>query len=633
VVIQLMVDVECYPNYFLALFLRSDGKHKAFEKYDGHPLPREQMADLMMASDVELVSFNGNNYDILMCRLAIAGAANDELKEASDDIITNNLRPWQFYRKYELLEKNFNHVDLIEVAPGQVGLKIYGGRLHSKRLQDLPYPPDEVLTREQMVEVKTYCKNDVHVTRELAEFLKQQVDLRRSMSEQYGVDLRSKSDAQIAEAVLKAEYKRLVGEDPPKTEIRYGSFKYEPPAYIRFQTDQLKQSLETIRAADMVIQKTGHVKMPPEIEKMVIEIGGSRYKIGIGGLHSQESSVAHFSDDENVIIDRDVASYYPNLMLNMGMSPPSFGEQFTPVYRAILERRLAAKAAGDSVTADALKIVLNGTFGKTSNKYSLLYSPKMMIRTTLTGQLSLLMLIEMVEIYGIPVVSANTDGVVMKCPRDKEPVLNKIISKWEKLTNLETEETRYSALYSRDVNNYIAIKEDGKVKAKGVYVESTHSRPGIAKNPQNEICSLAAIEYLKSGKSIKETLLECRDIRKFLTLRTVNGGAFKPDYDLGKVIRWYYAKGELGTIHYLTNGNKVPRSRGAKPLMDLPEEFPTDIDYKWYAKECVEILMDIGAIPRPEVPKIPRKNSKAWKELVESGQIEENDEGKWVWAS
>jgi len=629
--VRVIVDVECYPNYFLVLLRRPDGKCRAFEKFKGCNLDRAALAEVMLAPGVELVSFNGNSYDILMVRLAIAGAPCDELKDASDDIIVNSLRPWQFYRKYEIKEMHFNHVDLIEVAPGQVGLKIYGGRLHCKKLQDLPYPPDTVLTREQMVEVREYCKNDLIVTEELSGFLSEQVDLRRRMSEQYGVDLRSKSDAQIAEAVLKAEYERRTGESPPKSEIRYSEFNYEAPGYVKFLTPTLQNCLETICSSPMVIQKTGHVKMPPAIDKMAIDIGGSRYKIGIGGLHSQESSVAHIADEEVVLIDRDVRSYYPNLMLNLGMSPPSFGDSFTPVYRDILERRFAAKDSGDTITADSLKITLNGTFGKTSNKYSLLYSPKMMIQTTLTGQLSLLMLIEMLEMCQIPVVSANTDGVVIKCPSGKQDLLNAVIAKWEKRTNLETEEARYKALYSRDVNNYIAIKEDGKVKAKGMYVESVHGRPGISKNPQNEICAYAVIEYLRNKKSIKQTLLECRDIRRFLTLRTVNGGAVKPGYSLGKVVRWYYAKGEEGTINYRTNGNKVPRSRGAKPLMDLPDEFPTDVDYKWYAKECVAILMDIGAIPRPEVAKIPRKNSKAWNELVVTGKIEEDDEGKWVW--
>ena len=198
---QLIVDVECYPNYFLVLFRRPDGKCRAFEKYDGHPLDRAGLAKVMTAEGVELVSFNGNGYDMLMCRLAMAGAPCDELKDASDDIIVNGLRSWQFYRKYELKEIPFNHVDLIEVAPGQVGLKIYGGRLHCQKLQDLPYPPNMVLTRDQMIEVREYCKNDLGVTEELRKFLSEQVELRRRMSEQYNVDLRSKSDAQIAEAV------------------------------------------------------------------------------------------------------------------------------------------------------------------------------------------------------------------------------------------------------------------------------------------------------------------------------------------------------------------------------------------------------------------------------------------------
>jgi hypothetical protein len=93
----------------------------------------------------------------------------------------------------------------------------------------------------------------------------------------------------------------------------------------------------------MVIEETGHVKIPKEIADMKIEIGGNKYKIGIGGLHSQESEVCHISDKHNLLIDRDVASYYPNLMLNMNMSPGSFGDHFQTVYRKILDERLFAK--------------------------------------------------------------------------------------------------------------------------------------------------------------------------------------------------------------------------------------------------------------------------------------------------
>lgn len=626
---RLFVDIECYKNYFLLLFTDSNGRSKAYEMFEGDrsKFNRQEIFKLINHKDVELITFNGNSYDIPMLTMALAGYSNDMLKDASDHIITKNLRPWTFYKMFGLADPELNHIDLIGVSPGIVSLKIYGGRLHSPKLQDLPIAPDATLTRAEADIIKKYCKNDTLVTRDLYNELRQQIDLRRTMSEEYKVDLRSKSDAQIAEAVLKAEYARLTGDIPQKTEITYTSFYYEPPAYVKFITEDLQDKLEVIKKSEMVIEdKSGHVKMPKSISDMKISIGNTSYKIGIGGLHSQESEMCHKADDDTLLIDRDVASYYPNLMLNMGMSPPSFGEHFSAVYRKILDNRLEAKRSGDKVKSRPLKIVLNGAFGKTSNRYSLLYSPKMMIRTTLTGQLSLLMLIEMLESLGIPIVSANTDGVVIKCPVAKKPILDKVIAKWEARTNLETEETVYSALYSRDVNNYIAIKPDGSVKTKGVYGSS-----GIWKNPQNEICSIAVSEFLSKGTPCAQTIRSCDDIKKFLTIRTVNGGAIKDDIVLGKAVRWYYAKGVTSAIHYLKNGNLVPRSEGAKPLMDLPDEFPSDVDYKWYEDECKDMLLSLGAIVRPVVEKLPRKNSKAWKALFEAGEIFENKKGKWEW--
>ena len=151
------------------------------------------------------------------------------------------------------------------------------------------------------------------------------------------------------------------------------------------------------------------------------------------------------------------------------------------------------------------------------------------------------------------------------------------------------------------------------------------------KSPQNEICSDAVKQYLVDGTPVEESVRKCTDIRKFITLRTVQGGAVKEGYTLGKAIRWYYAKGVEGAITYKTNGNTVPRSEGAKPIMDLPDELPDDVDYDWYIRECREILMSLGVVKRPELPKIPRKNSKAWKELVEEGRIVEGSKGKWIW--
>jgi len=310
----------------------------------------------------------------------------------------------------------------------------------------------------------------------------------------------------------------------------------------------------------------------------------------------------------------------------MNMRPGGFGEHFNTVFAKILEERLEAKHSGNTVKANSLKIVLNGTFGKTSSKYSALYAPEFMIRTTISGQLTLLMLIEALERYGVSVVSANTDGIVIKCPRAKRDDVNLIISRWEKRTGLKTEETVYKALYSRDVNNYIAVKEDGKAKAKGVYAPVS-----LSKNPQTPICAEAVMKYLTEQVPIEVTIRDCPNVVKFLTLRTVNGGAEKGGEKLGRVIRWYYAKGETGAVHYVSNGNMVPRTEGAKPLMLLDDALPDDIDYDWYIRECEEILMSIGAKPRPFVEKLPRRNSKAWKELLQDGKIREISSGKWGW--
>ncbi len=623
---QLFLDVECYPNYFLALFVDQDGRAKAFEMYDGKPLDTDGLRKYLTHPQLEIVTFNGNYYDIPICTLAVNGADCAALFKATERIITQDMRPWDFYRAYTLLELDVNHVDLIEVAPGMVSLKIYGGRMHCKKLQDLPHEPGTVLTSEQMVEVKTYCYNDLFTTITLATTLKGQVDLRRAMSETYGVDLRSKSDAQIAEAVLKSDTQKITGEAVKRVPISYTSFFYNPPAYIKFITKDMREKLEIIKTSEMVIKDSGHVEMPKAIENMKIEIAGKAYKVGIGGLHSQESEVSHYAADDEEISDVDVTSYYPNLMLNMQMVPPAIGEHFPTVFRNILTERVAAKRAKDKVKDLALKIVLNGTFGKTSSKYSVLYNPEMMVRVTLTGQLSLLMLIELFEYKGISVLSANTDGIVVKYKKDQKPLFEKCVKVWEQASNLNMEYTYYRSIHNRDVNNYIAVKTDGSVKTKGVYAAS-----GLQKSPQNEICAEAVVKNLVDGVPVEDTIRGCQDIRKFITLRTVQGGAVKEGYTLGKAIRWYYAKGEPGVIVYKTNGNTVPRSEGAKPCMDLPDTLPDDIDYDWYIREAKEIMMAIGVIPRPFVPKIPRKNSKAWKDLVDQGLIVEGNKGKWVW--
>lgn len=268
--------------------------------------------------------------------------------------------------------------------------------------------------------------------------------------------------------------------------------------------------------------------------------------------------------------------------------------------------RLKAEQRQCQDIAETLKITSNGSFGKFGSPYSVLYSPDLMIQTTVTGQLGILMLIEELELRGFEVVSANTDGFVTKVPRERRWEFEAVIGDWEWDSGFGTEETEYRALHSRDVNNYVAIPADGsKAKLKGAYTLGGPGQPGAAgmkKNPTNEICIEAVVAYLKDGVPLYETIHKCRDIRKFVTIRKVKGGAVKDGEPVGKVIRYYYAAGVQGTINYANNGNTVPKTEGAKPLMELPDEFPSDVDYSWYLREATAMLQDAGVeLPDPSL--------------------------------
>lgn len=602
---ELVMDIECYRNYFLVMMKEVEsGRRAVIEMYEDEPLDRQRIARLFRTH--RIFTFNGNNYDMLMIALAMQGADCDTLKDASDRIIVAGLKPWQFRDMYGVDLPGFvDHIDLMEVAPGTGSLKLYGGRMHSRRLQDLPIEPDALITPEQREELIRYCENDLDTTIDLRRALAKQIDLRVNMSVEYGLDLRSKSDAQVAEAVIKSQVESALGRRVDRPTIDPGAyFNYKPPRFLNFQTPLLRDTLDRIRHAKFRIANDGKVLLPDVLKDAEVKIGNSIYRMGIGGLHSSEKSVTHLSDDEYLLIDRDVTSYYPYLILTCQLAPKQLGISFLDIYKGHVDARVAAKMAGDKVGADSRKIMVNGTFGKLGSPYSIFYSPELLIQVTLTGQLSLLLLIEAVELAGIEVVSANTDGFVSKVPRDRIDDFNSIVLDWEMDTGFTTEETRYAGLYSRDVNNYLAVTESGDVKVKGVYAP-----PGLMKNPTNEICTDAVAEFLRSGTPIEETIRDCYDIRKFLTVRTVKGGAVKDGNFLGRVVRWYYAFDERGTIKYVTSGNNVPRSDGARPLMELPDEFPHDIDYDWYIREAYGMLRDIG-YPDHALPTMPYSDRK-----------------------
>ena len=649
------MDTECYVNYWLCAF----DSGEEFEMFDGHPLDISGLRKALTRYTV--VSFNGLKYDMPMIAEALRGATCAELKATSDAMIRDGMQSWQLGIESPY---GIDHIDMMLIAPGAGGLKAYGAKMHTRRLQDLPIEPGAIIGLFDRLKLREYCRNDLVLTHESYDYFPAQIQLRRDMSETYDIDLMCKSDAQIAEAIIR----KLSGTKSNGEGIQPGrTFKYKIPEWIRF-TDL--DVLDVINSSVFTISDTGKVLMPDRLTNTIIIIAKGGYTIGMGGLHSNESGVTHLADEKNLLADFDVASYYPELIRKTGIEPPLLRGFFKGLYYGWIDDRLRSKGEvsrlkkepkNDANVAEikrqlsdsnSKKIILNGSFGKLGSPFSVLYAPDELIQVTITGQLALLMLIEMLEVAGIPVISANTDGIILHCPRNLEWLALDITQYWQDNTGFTLERTDYSAVYSRDVNSYVAVTLDGSVKRKGEAFAEPLPGPSGWPNPSGEICKEAMIAYLTKGTPLEDTIMACTDIKKFLHVRNVKGGGVlaktevqpkktsikhmvatvasdgwvevyakhwydaKWDHDctrilvlgeayaevtarhddeyLGKVVRWYYGVNSISTILNSKSGNLVPLTNGCVPMMELVDTLPDDIDYQRYINKAQSLLVDVG---------------------------------------
>ena len=578
-------DVECYANYFYVLF-KTYGANATKHEFRMHNGKKDGDLAVLRAifKNQQIVSFNGINYDMWIIGAYLSGYTNAKLKQLSDDIIVKGMRSWVLIDHHpDIKIPASDHIDLVGATPLQAGLKVYGCRIHSPKLQDLPIDPSATISESDAALLERYCENDVDVTKQIYDELRPQIELREAMTKIYSVDMRSKGDAQIAEAI----FKQRLEEEGIKVERVRGAikpFKYKPPEFIRFTSSDLQKVLLCVEQAEFAVNDKGSVVLPDSLGQ-VIDYAGAHYKLGIGGLHSQEKhQVVKVEGDH--LGELDVASFYPSIILGQSLHPDHLTDKFCEVYRAIYDERLEAKHNGNKVVADTLKIVLNGSYGKFGSKYSFLYAPKLLIQTTLTGQLSLLMLIELVTEAGALVTSANTDGINVKFSSLNAKAVMRAKDRWERVTGYVLEWTPYQAVYSESVNSYIAIKVGG-TKAKGLY-EAGSIRKGYAA----QVCNEAIIAHLRCGTPIEDTINGCDDIREFLTMRGVKGGAVWRDEALGKVVRWFVST-EGEPIRYASNGNKVAGSDGAYPMMDMAP-MPDHLDRAAYVEMAKRKLKRLG---------------------------------------
>lgn len=641
---HLIVDCEIIgdkkPVFLIGCKIKETGKRMAFWHHRKGDM--EKFEKLLLSGKYTVLTFNGENFDRPLIAAALMGYGPEALKQLANEIITEQIRSWQTYKLYELDFIEYDHIDLIDVAPGvMISLKTYAGRMSHPSMMDMPVAHDVDPTAKQIQIIEDYCLHDLDVTEALLDTLSEEMSLRYRLSAEYGIDLRSKSDAQIAEAILK----KKVGISNGEKHIPH-FVNYQTPNFIQSKNPVIKELIDLCNQHEFKIDRRNGSPEAPEFLKDPVHIGKGTYQMGIGGLHSTHDTKMHLeASDKLMLSDFDVASYYPNIMMKAGLVPKlggNKGEKFIEEYRKIYEQRIAAKRAGDKVVANSLKITLNGTFGKLGNLYCSFYSPDLLLAVTITGQLNLLCLIDELEkIKGVEVRSANTDGVLVAYPPATRERVLKVFAANAKRTGFEYEETPYKTYAAKDVNNYIAIKQDGKAKRKGLYAIA-----GVQemKNPTMEVCSNMAVDYLTSGILPEEAIKKYTDIRDFVSIRNVKGGCIqhtkyievddwvntapgewrRPCWSamkasekrksrpkpiqvgvggtpLGRVARWYMTKDILppitsmsNEIEGLSNGSQVAKTEGSRACMTLPKKLPKDLNYQWYINETYSILNDLG---------------------------------------
>jgi DNA polymerase elongation subunit (family B) len=277
--------------------------------------------------------------------------------------------------------------------------------------------------------------------------------------------------------------------------------------YVKFETKQLKDFLIQIKKTKLGTQDNF---------KEHIHFYDNVYSFMRGGLHTENKPEVFESDDEYEIIDWDVASYYPAIIINSGKYPAHLGKAFLNGYKKMFERRLELKPKAKTDRrikgiVGALKLAVNSVYGKSSDMLSWIYDRQLTMFTTITGELSLMMLIEKYELNDIHVISANTDGVTIKVRKDLIPKMHEINSWWCDATQYILERTDYSKIIFSTVNDYLAIMPDGYVKKKGDFLTDFE----LHKNKSARIVPIALEQYYVNNIPVKETIMNHKNLYDF----------------------------------------------------------------------------------------------------------------------
>lgn len=420
----------------------------------------------------------------------------------------DNIDAWKHW-KYQIWFDTFDILTMLYSNKLRVGLKEIQVTMQYPNVQEFVCDWTKPLPLEDFDSMIDYNINDIESTSELLNRCKKDVDLRIAIEDEYGVRVLSKDGVNIGMKILTQKYLEKTGltwwdikdlRSPmsviPLKDVILPFIKYDSPILQRVLDDMKNQIVSPGRKG---------------YENKFV-FNNLRYSVGVGGIHSVNSPEIIIPRDDEMLIDIDVASLYPSMLIEYEFYPKHLGKEFLEVYKQIKDERIEAKHNGDKVKNETLKLALNGLSGNLQNEHNFCYSPFAVMQIRINGQLLLLMLAEKLTQIGCRIVQANTDGLFVLLKKDVYSKVNSICREWEQLTKLTLEEDRFKAMYQYAINDYFAITEDNKVKEKGMFITAVKLGKGLTP----KIIPKAIISFFKDGIPVEDTIKNCTDIRDFL---------------------------------------------------------------------------------------------------------------------
>lgn len=608
----LVYDIESFPNLFTCSILNSENnKLITYEISEG----RNDLGKIVMLFQLKefyFCGFNNRSYDDVIINYLIIKF--DDLrykpifeltwliKSMSDKIIKEPVANWVDY-KHAYLFNSFDLMTMSFSAKNRVGLKELEVTMGFPNVMEYEGDFSKNVQKELKDKVIEYNQNDVLATGELLNLKKNDIELRLKLNEKYKINVLSKDNVNMGMEILKKEYLEKTNKTwddikDLKTPCQLVAFKNIIFDFIQYTTPPLQKLLEKLKK----------VTIDPNNKdfREVFEIGGVVHNISLGGLHSINNAEIIIPDDDELLLDYDVNSYYPSCLIANKLYPNHLKIDFVPIYKGVWDIRMKAKDDKDLFLADAFKYAINGLSGNLQSQYSWTYDPELVVKLRINCQLMILMLIEKFDLLGAKIVQSNTDGILIKIKKSLLPEIEKAKDEWCKLTKLSMSKEEFERFYQYDVNNYIGVKKGFKetkdpelIKKKGFFVDETN----LGKGMSPKVIAKSLINYFVYNISPEETLKEDKDIRDYLTYQRVSRD-FIVEYNGEKALhinRFYMSTNGGILIKYkMEKGGKAQATRicATSPVTiynkfeDKPfEEYK--VNYRYYKNEIYKIINEL----------------------------------------